>query len=54
MTSQELPSLLKSQVTELIKQNRKVEAVKVVHESMKCGLLQAKKAVDKLAKEIGQ
>ncbi len=52
MSSNELPSHLRAKVIELIKQNRKIEAVKVVRETMRWGLAQSKDTVDNLAKEL--
>lgn len=51
MASNELPSHLRAKIIELIKQNRKIEAVKVVRETMNWGLAQSKDTVDSLAEE---
>jgi len=52
MGGHNLPSYLIEQVKELINQDRKIQAVKVVRETTGWGLVEVKEAVDALAKEL--
>jgi ribosomal protein L7/L12 len=49
MKAQKLPPDLQKQVIDLIKKGRKVEAVRIVHQTMGWGLADSKDAVDTLA-----
>jgi ribosomal protein L7/L12 len=53
MTHETLPADLLEKVTELLKNKRKIEAVKVVRETTGWGLKQSKDAVDSLVKVLG-
>ncbi|MBL7163585.1 MAG: ribosomal protein L7/L12 [Anaerolineales bacterium] len=52
MTTLKLSSELRRKVIELLKQNRKVEAVKVVRETTHTGLKESKDAVDNIFEEL--
>ena len=52
MGKRELTPEVRRQVIELIQQNRKVQAVKIVREATNWGLKQSKDAVDAIIEEL--